>query len=91
MPALKSFEDTIREEVQIHLLRRSQRFSSLYFWSLLAHTVVVPIACTLLLTGRNQESIVPAVTWCGSTAVLAMSGKESNRSLMLLMDYSEDD
>jgi hypothetical protein len=91
MAQIKSFEDTVREELQIQLLRRSRRFSSLYFWALLANTVVATIVCIFLLTGRNQESIVSAVTGCGSTAVLAMSGKESNRSLMLLIDYLEDD
>lgn len=90
MPALKNFQEMIREEVQVHLLRRSQRFSSLYFCSLLVNTVVVPIVCVCLLTGKSQESIIPAITGLGSTAVLTMSGKESNRSLMLLIDYLED-
>ena len=91
MAQFKSFEDTVREELQIQLLRRSRRFSSLYFWSLLANTSVGGIACILLLMGKSQESIVSAVTGFGSTAVVTMSGKESHRSLVLLIDYLQDD
>ena len=91
MAQFKSFEDTVREELQIQLLRRSRRFSSLYFWSLLANTAVGGIACILLLMGKSQESIVSAVTGFGSTAVVTMSGKESHRSLVLLIDYLQDD
>jgi hypothetical protein len=91
MAQLKSFEDTVREELQIQLLRRSRRFSSLYFWALLANTAVGTIACVFLLMGKSQESIVSAVTGFGSTAVVTMSGKESHRSLVLLIDYLQDD
>jgi hypothetical protein len=91
MAQLKSFEDTVREELQIQLLRRSRRFSSLYFWALFANTTVGTIACVFLLMGKSQESIVSAVTGFGSTAVVTMSGKESHRSLVLLIDYLQDD
>jgi hypothetical protein len=90
MSQVKSFEDTVREEVQTQLLRRSQRFSSLYFWALLANTAVGTIACVLLLIGQSQESIICAITGFGSTAVVKMSGKESHRSLVLLIDYLQD-
>jgi phosphate/sulfate permease len=91
MPPSKSFEDTIREELQIQLLNNSRRFSSLYFWALLANTAVGTIACIFLLMGKSQESIVSAVTGFGSTAVVTISWKESHRSLVLLIDYLEDD
>lgn len=91
MSQIKSFEDAIREEVQIQLLRMSRRFSSLYYWSLLTNTAVGTIACVFLMMGKGQESIVSAVTGFGSTAVVTMSGKESHRSLLLLIDYLQDE
>lgn len=87
MRKISNLESTICEE----LLRRSRRFSSLYYWSLLANTVLGTIACVFLLTGKSQENIVYAVTGFGSTAVVTMSGKESHRSLVLLIDYLQDE
>ena len=91
MSKIKSFEDTVREDLQSQLLFRSRRFSSLYFWSLIVNTAVGTIACVLLLMGQNQESIIFTVTGFGSTAIIKMSGKESNRSLNVLIDYLQND
>lgn len=88
---IKSFEDTVREELQTQLLRKSRRFANLYYWSLLTNTALGTIACVFVLTGKSQENIVYAVTGFGSTAVVTMSGKESHRSLVLLIDSLQDD
>jgi hypothetical protein len=86
----KSFEDIIREDLLLNLLLRNQRFSALYYWSLLVNTAVGTIACVLLLIGQNQERIICAITCFGSTAVIRQSGKESNRSLTDLIDYLQE-
>ncbi len=89
MSQSRNSEIAIREELQLQLLRRSRRFSSLYFWSLLANTAVGTIACLCVLTRNSSASVIPAVAGFGATAVVAMSGKESNRALVMLIDFLE--
>jgi hypothetical protein len=91
MPPNKSFEDITPEDLLLNLLLlRSQRFFDLYYWSLLVNTTVGTIACVLLSIGQNQESIICAITYFGSTTVIRQLGKESNRSLTVLIDYWQE-
>ncbi|MGI0494294.1 hypothetical protein ACN4EG_21110 [Alkalinema pantanalense CENA528] len=78
---MTSFARTLQDE----LLHRSRKFSKLYYYSLLANTMLVTLSCILLILGKGQETVFSAMVGFGSTAVIRLAGKEANQSLIMLI------